>query len=447
MNLPPLRDYQVAFTDDVAHAFGQGFTSVCGVLPTGGGKTRCAVELCLRHLARDSRRSVVWLAPMKELVRQAQAAFPTEVSVVTATRHTEMQDTLFARVHVSTVHALANTGFRPRGTFVVLDEGQYFFGTPSWNAVAQYYRQQGAIVFSLSATPTRVDGTALGTLADHIVQGPSIVDLVDRWRRTGGTEGLVPPRLYAPGMRVPRGDDAVEAYLRYAPGTKAIAFCVDRSAARALCERFQAVGVSAAWADAEHRDGLLLHRTGAVRVLCNVFLVSVGYDDPNIDTVIWDRGVGSRATFIQGNGRALRPSPDKLHATILDMYGNVHQHGLPTERLTYSLEGRAIALADGKGVPLTACEACGTLYRPGFTACACSPEVRPPLPPPAPKPLTEKQKAAVALQEIHATEPAAAKRVFYEGLKVRAKAENWSRWTARARFKARYGHPPEREWG
>lgn len=444
MSLPPLRDYQTAFCSDVAHAFGAGFTSVAGVLPTGAGKTRCAVELGLRHLAHDRRRSVVWLAPMRELVRQAKAAFPSEVSVVTATHHTEMQDTLFARVHISTVHALANTGYRPRATFVVLDEGQYFFGTPAWNALAQWYRAQGALVLSLSATPTRVDGTALGTLADHIVQGPSIGELIDRWRRTG--EGLVPPRVYAPTTRVNACGDAVAAYTQFAPDTKAIAFCVDRNAARLLCERFQAAGVSAAWADADHRDGLARHRAGEVRVLCNVFLVSVGYDDPSIETVIWARGVGSQATYIQGNGRALRTADGKTHATILDLFGNVHQHGLPTERLTYALEGRPIQLTEGKGNPIVACDVCGVLYRPGGTACACSAEIRPVLPPVA-KPLTAKQQARLELQEIHATEPPAAKRVFYDGLQLRAKAERWSRWRAAMKFKGHYGHMPPKDWG
>lgn len=441
-----LYDYQDAFVAAVGDAFAQGATSVCGVLPTGAGKTRATVAMCLRHLAQEPRRSVVWLAPLTELVRQAKDAFPADVSVVTATGATEAQETIFARVHVSTVHALARTGLRPRGTFVVLDEAQYFFGTPAWNAVAQSYRAQGARVLSLTATPTRLDGTALSTLADAIVVGPSVQDLIDRWRRTDGREGLVPPRVFAPAGRLDRGGDPVAAYLAHAPGTKAIAFCVDRAAARALCAAFLAAGVSAAWADADHREGLAQHRAGRVQVLCNVFLVSVGYDDPTVETVIWARGCGNAATYIQGNGRALRPARGKGAAYVLDLLGNVHQHGLPEERRTYSLEGRAIRLAGSKPLPLATCGACGALYRPGGTACACSPVVRA-ADPPTPKAPTAKQLARRALQEVRATEPEANKRAFYDGLRMRAVAEGWTRWVARARFKAHYGYPPPRAWG
>lgn len=441
-----LHDYQESMVERCAEAFKIGRMSVCAVLPTGAGKTACAVEMCRRHLRLyGAGASIIWLAPMRELVSQAKGAFPPDVHTVTSTKEMEAQHTLFPRVHISTVHALAQTGYRPRATMMVLDEAQYFFGTPAWNNVALEYIAKGVRILSLTATPARVDGEPLSKLADELVVGPSIKTLVERWRRTEGREGLVPPHVYAPSQRLQAPCmDPVEAYQKHAPDTKAVIFCSTVEQAIDTAIRFCEAGIPAAAASAQDRDAIADHKAGNLRVLCNVFLVSVGYDDPTIETVILARGISNPSTWIQIVGRPLRRSPGKARAIVLDLLGNVHQHGLPEEERTYSLEGKAIRLAAGSD-PLTTCDVCGTLYRPGGTACACGPAIREMLPKVEKAP-TAAQIKRMELQRIHATEPELTKKNFYERMRIVSKVRGWKPGSVDERFRAKYGYYPPKEW-
>lgn len=441
-----LRDYQLDMVERLSVSFRSGKRSVCGVLPTGGGKTSLAIECCLRHIkAYGHGASIVWLAPLRELVKQSRRAFPSDVTVVTADEHSEPQETLYPRVHISTVHALANTGYRPRATMVVLDEAQFFFGTPEWNRVVQDYLARGARVLSLTATPVRADGTPLDELADDLVVGPSVRDLI-AWR--GGPQkderALVPCRVIGPDKGTDwLAEDPVAAYRTYADGTKAAVFCQDVEQSKLMAKRFNDAGISAMSADARDREGIQAHRNGDVRVLCNVFLLSVGYDDPSIETIIMARGCSNVATYLQIAGRALRASPGKTHATFIDLKGIVHQYGfgLPDEPREYSLHGRGIRLKSKKkrSETLKMCETCKTMFRPGETACLCSNDVKP-------APPNEIEIRKKTLLEIRATEPDATKRSYFERYRHIAMVRGMKPGAAAFMYKTRYGHFPPREW-
>lgn len=439
-----LRQYQTQFVDECADAFRSGKVSVCGVLPTGGGKTACAIEMCLRHIALyGPGASIVWLAPLKELVRQARASFPSNLSVVTSDENKEPQETMFPRVHISTVHALANTGYRPRATMMVLDEAQFFFGTPQWNAVVKDYLAKGTRVLSLTATPVRADGTPLNELADALVVGPSVRELI-AWRGLNGERALVPCRVIGPDKPEDwLAENPVTAYQKHALGTKAAVFCQDVAQAKLLAEQFNAAGITAASVDSKDRSGIEAHQSGRVQVLCNVFLLSVGYDDPSIETVILARGVSNVATYLQIVGRALRPSPKKELATVIDLKGIARQYGfgLPDEPREYSLGGRAIKLVTKKRKPepLKACNVCNALFRPGETACQCTTEVKPA----GPNKIEVRRRK---MQEIRSIEPEPLKRSYYEKCKSIARKNGMKPAAASFLFKKRYGRFPPQEW-
>lgn len=441
-----LRDYQLNVVERLSASFRSGKRSVCCVLPTGSGKTRLSIECCLRHIkTHGPGASIVWLAPLRELVKQSRRAFPSDVTVVTADEHSEPQETLHPRVHISTVHALANTGYRPRATMVVLDEAQFFFGTPEWNQVVRDYLSLGARVLSITATPVRADGTPLDELADDLVVGPSVRDLI-AWRGNPETNerALVPCRVIGPDKGTDwLSEDPVAAYRAHADGTKAAVFCQDVKQAKQMAERFNAAGISAVSVDARDRDGMDAHRRGDVRVLCNVFLLSVGYNDPSIETIIMARGCSNVATYLQIVGRSLRWFPGKTHATFIDLKGIVHQYGfgLPDEPREYSLHGRGIRLKSKKKrmEALKMCQTCRIMFRPGETACLCSAEVKP-----APPSAIEIRKRT--LFEIRATEPDREKLAWFVKFQHVARVRGQKPGAAAFMYKTRYGHFPPREW-
>jgi superfamily II DNA or RNA helicase len=79
IDLPPLHDFQEEVLEGIRRLAASGATRRRAVisLPTGGGKTRVAVEAAVRLvLAQESdRRSVIWVAQTDELCEQAVQAF------------------------------------------------------------------------------------------------------------------------------------------------------------------------------------------------------------------------------------------------------------------------------------------------------------------------------------------------------------------------------------
>jgi DNA repair protein RadD len=80
-------------------------------------------------------------------------------------------------------------------------------------------------------------------------------------------------------------------------------------------------------------------RSGQIPVCCNVGCLTVGFDYPELDTVVLARPTMSLALHYQMIGRAVRPHPNKDHAMIIDMVGLVEQFG-KVEDLTIRTGGK-----------------------------------------------------------------------------------------------------------
>lgn len=68
-------------------------------------------------------------------------------------------------------------------------------------------------------------------------------------------------------------------------------------------------------------------KSGKITTLYNCNLLSVGFDFPELDSVILARPTNSMRIFIQQVGRALRIHPSKEYATVVDMCGNYNKFG------------------------------------------------------------------------------------------------------------------------
>ena len=71
-------------------------------------------------------------------------------------------------------------------------------------------------------------------------------------------------------------------------------------------------------------------KSGAVRMLVNVSQLSIGFDCPSVDCVVFARPTQSPALFVQMAGRGLRIEEKKIDCLILDLVGNYSRHGLPS---------------------------------------------------------------------------------------------------------------------
>ena len=68
-------------------------------------------------------------------------------------------------------------------------------------------------------------------------------------------------------------------------------------------------------------------KSGSLRWLINVDVLTTGFDAPNIDAIAVLRATCSPGLFAQICGRGFRLSPGKINCLILDFGGNVERHG------------------------------------------------------------------------------------------------------------------------
>ena len=314
-------------------------------------------------------------------------------------------------------------------TFAIPDEAHHVLRDNTWGKVLAL--TPNARVLGPTAWPGRSDGKGIGAHAKGvfhtIIAGPSMPELVQMGY-------LTPLRIFCPPGDFRRSDlevskstgeftkdstqtaigrssitgDAVDQYLAKVPGKTAFIFTPDVKNATLGAANFNARGIPAAVLDGKTETGLRM-RTMAkferreIKVIANVALFGEGTDIPNLDAVFMQDPTQSYCKFLQEAGRAARLSIDKAifahwetytneerrafiaasdkpYGYLIDQVGNVKQHGLPGDRVDYSLDDRE---RGGKGrpddvLPTKTCSACAGEYSAIKRACPYCDEVQVP---------------------------------------------------------------------
>lgn len=357
---------------------------------TGAGKTVMAAEIIRRGVAKGSR--VLFLAHRRELIRQAAdklidfgvspgIIMRGEVGDSWLPVQVASRDTLLARAIRSTRVKL------PPADIVIPDECHRTMSTGYRRILDAYPR---AVVVGLTATPVRGDGLGLGDYFEGMVQTVPVSQLI--------AEGhLVSCRIFAPhvpdmsGVKISNGEwteggsasvmdrpslvgDAVRHWLEHARGKQTVVFGTRVTHSIHLCQRFKAAGVQAEHIDGEMdtaaRDEILARfKRREVQVVCNVDVLTEGYDCPQIEVLVDCQPCRSLRKTLQKWGRIMRPCEGKTHALILDHAGNVLRHGYPDEDREWTLtttermeEREQREREEGRRKEPFACPRCAAVY-------------------------------------------------------------------------------------
>jgi DNA repair protein RadD len=122
------------------------------------------------------------------------------------------------------------------------------------------------------------------------------------------------------------------------------------------------------------RDAILgRFRRGELKYLCNINVLTTGFDAPHIDCVALVRPTLSPGLYYQMVGRGFRLHDGKKDCLVLDFGGNVMRHG-PVDDLRIKPAG------DGDGeAPAKECPECQALIAAGYATCPqCGYEFPPP---------------------------------------------------------------------
>lgn len=330
-----LRPYQQDAYDAVHRSFAAGKKKVVLVSAVGTGKTFMGA-----HIAKDKGR-VLWVAHRDELLGQAEAA-------LTAVGVTDFVTTTY------------QSNKKIDCDFTVFDEVHHA-ASDKWSEFCKLY--DGCKSLGLTATPCRSDGRGLEHFDDLVVSISTRRAITDGY--------LVGCRIIAPKKQLrpyQLAASPVDAWHTHALGKKTVVFCANLKSAKEALFGFMSASnpvpagmVHGAMPDDERADTLARFRTGELRVLVNVNLLTEGYDDPSIECVMLARNIGSTMLYIQCIGRALRPSPGKTEALLVDLHGSCYVHGPPDEEYEYSLEGQGIRLKEKS--PYQFCQVCGALRK------------------------------------------------------------------------------------
>lgn len=150
-----------------------------------------------------------------------------------------------------------------------------------------------------------------------------------------------------------------------------LVFCSSRKHAADVAGAFREAGITADAVDSKDRVKTRKRKiadfeAGTTRALCNVGILTTGYDFPALDTIVFLRDTMSPGLYLQSAVRGMRIKPHTDHCLVLDFVGVVSRHGPITRVNPPKTKGKA------GDTPMKPCKACDELCLMFATVCpAC----------------------------------------------------------------------------
>ncbi len=318
-------------------------------LPTGGGKTVIFSEIARRFIEK-TKKKVIILTHRVELYKQTSAML-TEFNVpnkVINSQVKELPDQNDYMCFVAMVETLNNR--LKEGQIELKDIGLVIIDEAHYNSFRKLFKYfEECFILGVTATPLSSNiETPLKDIYHELLVGETITSLIE-----SGFLSKAIPHAFNVGLSTLKvgmnGDYTVksseelyinqlmqskllEAYEISAKGTKALIFNNGIRTSWYVHDTFKEAGYNVRNLDSnvakeERKEILTWFKNTPGAILTSVGILTTGFDEPTIETIIMNRATKSLALYFQMIGRGSRVLGDKNSFNLIDLGNNIARFG------------------------------------------------------------------------------------------------------------------------
>ncbi|RPD82473.1 P-loop containing nucleoside triphosphate hydrolase protein [Lentinus tigrinus ALCF2SS1-7] len=413
--LVTLRPYQESCLETCLDALKKGATRIGVSLPTGAGKTTVFISLLSKlaapaHAPEASRALVIVnsVELAQQTADQARRLFPDwSVEIEQGKHHASGLADLTVATFQTLLRAQRLEKFRAQYLKALIVDEAHHAAAPSYRRILSHFDagiknpdedfeppelSHKIPILGFSATFSRHDGLALGSVFEEIVYHRDFLEMIkEQWLcnvrfttvranidlsevTVNSRTGDFNPTSLAHVVTTDTVNELiVRTWLDKAADRKStLIFCVNLSHVSRVTAAFRAAGIDARYLHshtpaAERKALVAAFKAGEYPVLVNCAVLTEGADIPNIDCVMVARPTRSRNIFAQMIGRGMRLSPTtgKEDCRIIDFVDSYDRVGgvvsaptlfgldpaeLSDDETIESLEERRAAVEEGDGI-------------------------------------------------------------------------------------------------
>lgn len=319
-------------------------------LPTGGGKTVIFSEIGRRYIENWEKKVLILTHRIELSVQTSKQLSASGVSnkIINSEVKT-LDDQGDYNCFIAMVETLNNRlqedeNFIKQVGLVIVDEAHY----NSFRKIFQYYKQ--ANILGVTATPLSSNkALPLNDHYDELKVGESIASLIEKGYLANAETYTYDVNLH--GLKIgSNGDFTVSsseqvygnyfmqekllfAYEEVAVGTKTLVFNSGIETSVRVQETFKKRGykirhLDSTFSDKDRKDILKWFKETPDAILTSVGILTTGFDEPTVETIILNRATRSLTLYHQMIGRGSRRLPKKDKFRLIDLGNNVRRFGL-----------------------------------------------------------------------------------------------------------------------
>jgi superfamily II DNA or RNA helicase len=318
-------------------------------LPTGGGKTVIFSEIAKNFIQKNDRKVLILTHRIELSVQTSKQLSAIGVSNMIINSDVKtIEDQNDHQCYIAMVETLNNRlqddeNFIENVGLVIVDEAH----NNSFRKIFQFYEKVN--ILGVTATPLSSNrALPLNDNYNKLIVGESIMSLIEGGFLSDAETFTYDVNLH--GLKIgSNGDFTVSssdsvygnyfmqekllfAYEEVAVGNKTLIFNSGIETSLRVEETFKKRGykirhLDSTFSDKDRRDVLSWFKITPDAILTSVGILTTGFDEPTVETIILNRATRSLTLYHQMIGRGSRRLPNKSNFKLIDLGNNVRRFG------------------------------------------------------------------------------------------------------------------------